>query len=636
MPKDTEPTAWEIAEANLMRASRELEKKAERGLLKTRREGDEKEREKPGDLINRRLLDEKLARDARITIGKNWASPDREDPEVYADVVEGQDIPDDMEEVDEKTARPQLDLSDFHPTKTDEAPLTQVQQQTTAMQEQLGQMQQSQAANEATVTALPGKAEEHGQIVEQHADLLDQHAARHDEHAARLDANEAQTAEHAQALQQFGQNVQVSEQNSQQTDERIKAVEEGLTNISKAMGDADKGQLDVGKQLQDAARASQQATDGQAALATQLKAMSAFVDQLSSGLSEIQRLVQGVNEKQEKLTDENRTQLEEVMGVLQEMLGSHQSAEATKEVKEQTRAAEAKKKEKQAPQKKAEELPPQEGAAPTEPPAPDAQAAPPETEQPPQEEEPLGESTELHPIRLAEALEAKYGPEWLTWDPETLAVTLDQEAGGPDEALLSVAFAVQALLTHDRGENDPQAFPALVFGLNGAVPEENDADPPSAGQIAFALSVMRSLPELSLSEEVKAYIASALFTSQLVFAPPPFCGEDEIQAYLDDGAIPKITHTEACVQEHLDRLTAKLGEQVIPWQEVARAYGEHIDVPIEKAILDPSHPIDGQVLHLLAVRDYVALKNGQNPDIDQEPPPHAQQPNPEPAPPPVA
>lgn len=227
----------------------------------------------------------------------------------------------------------------------------------------------------------------------------------------------------------------------------------------------------------------------------------------------------------------------------------------------------------------------------------------------PQQQQPLEEQSELHPLKLKTILDQNLGPDWVNWEPETIAQTLEEQLGTPpDGETFEMVQAIQVLCRTHQFWMNWQAFEKIVLALCGISPSQGDkpAQPGepgaqvdfnqietlSPGQMVFAtIQALRfsQMQQPEFGDEVLGFIAIQLQEAGLVWAPPPL---DGAQHLLD--------------QLHSD--TAAPDPQLIEAK-----FRNMMDVPIEDAQLWPENdPVDNQVLRLMAIRDYVALKEAEN------------------------
>lgn len=124
----------------------------------------------------------------------------------------------------------------------------------------------------------------------------------------------------------------------------------------------------------------------------------------------------------------------------------------------------------------------------------------------------LAESNQTLGVVMSEVLDALYGEEWLGWDPLTVALELmdDFRADVSPETMDRVC-AAQLLRTTDEFYTRPDAFAGMANSLASGSPAFDVFDPPSAPEVAWALTEAAMLrPSAELSADVRGMVEASM------------------------------------------------------------------------------------------------------------------------------
>jgi len=128
------------------------------------------------------------------------------------------------------------------------------------------------------------------------------------------------------------------------------------------------------------------------------------------------------------------------------------------------------------------------------------------------------------------AFTARFGVEWLAWDPAALRMTLEREFHRQvPPATLSKALAGAAVATNDTFWTQWEHFHFLVQALNGLIPDFKNHQEMSVGQMMRAVSIAQGIrAELGrltvvvpFSEEVARYVAAQALQAGVWYLPAP-------------------------------------------------------------------------------------------------------------------
>jgi ribosomal protein L37E len=117
----------------------------------------------------------------------------------------------------------------------------------------------------------------------------------------------------------------------------------------------------------------------------------------------------------------------------------------------------------------------------------------------------------------------KYGPQWLTWEPETIW----DEIADDFKQTVSIhdASKIQAMKTLHVVETPWKAWEAFVpvcQAINNNIPDFRSLYKPTLAQASYAVRIMNLVnPDEQFSEEVSKFIAACFLDDDVVYLPPP-------------------------------------------------------------------------------------------------------------------
>jgi hypothetical protein len=136
---------------------------------------------------------------------------------------------------------------------------------------------------------------------------------------------------------------------------------------------------------------------------------------------------------------------------------------------------------------------------------------------------------DAHPVVLDLALLKKYGPEWLTWEPETLMWRIPQDfkTAAVSDLNLHKVQAMKALHFNDTYWQRWEVFNWCTASLNGHYPNFDVMQVHTAAQLLISVDIANRVREdVPLTNEVKAFIAQSAKFDGVFFLPEPL---DDIQ-----------------------------------------------------------------------------------------------------------
>ena len=128
----------------------------------------------------------------------------------------------------------------------------------------------------------------------------------------------------------------------------------------------------------------------------------------------------------------------------------------------------------------------------------------------------------LHPVVLDLALFRVFGPEWITWDPDSTEMALNKKVS-PKKISRATREKIRGLsVIHSNYLywEDWRTFEAVSWALNGASIDLRIANPLKAIPLCYAIRAAKwlSAPH-EFDDEVKAYIMAVMFHEQLSVLP---------------------------------------------------------------------------------------------------------------------
>ena len=125
-----------------------------------------------------------------------------------------------------------------------------------------------------------------------------------------------------------------------------------------------------------------------------------------------------------------------------------------------------------------------------------------------------------HPMRLFDVLGARYGEDWLFWEPETLWWAIRRDFGPVGDLTRNKIQALRLAATSYSPWADFDVFEKCGLAWNDVVPVFGAWQPMSPSQVAFTVTILRELHrEAPWAHEAAAYEAAVLDENGFVFAP---------------------------------------------------------------------------------------------------------------------
>ena len=177
---------------------------------------------------------------------------------------------------------------------------------------------------------------------------------------------------------------------------------------------------------------------------------------------------------------------------------------------------------------------------------------------------------DAHPLVLDLLLTQVFGPEWWTWEPETLRQLIVREfKSGCTELVWNKLQALRTLhvapgLVFDEWE----CFLPVITALNNVIPDFDIMQLPTPARLYVGVGIIKSIdPDEEFSHEVRRFVASSLLYDGIYFAPGdlsfvqdllrhpyyvcPDCGNKEDVLYDHDGVC------DSCGRDWYSKITGR-------------------------------------------------------------------------------
>ena len=160
---------------------------------------------------------------------------------------------------------------------------------------------------------------------------------------------------------------------------------------------------------------------------------------------------------------------------------------------------------------------------------------------------------QAHPLVLTLLLLDRYGQDYLTWDADSLQMSLTKESVLLSNSAWTKIQAARVILNSPNPWRRWEVFNAVVRGLNGHQPNFQVYEPPQLGHVAAAVDMMRTVdPTRDPLDEVRKYTSVIFRDNGIPYAPAPL---DYAQRELDQpkikcrkcGTIDRDDHDIRCV-----------------------------------------------------------------------------------------
>lgn len=146
-------------------------------------------------------------------------------------------------------------------------------------------------------------------------------------------------------------------------------------------------------------------------------------------------------------------------------------------------------------------------------------------------------------------LTREFGPEWLTWLPETLYTEIQRVWGvRPNEEVSDKINALRTVLTTDLLYHDATAFEHIILAMNDTAIDPSTLSLCSPDELIYGLYVLGPLDSNKFEREIVAYIRACcenvgllVYPANLKFAQPEYKSKElklalsQIKAKLSDG-----------------------------------------------------------------------------------------------------
>lgn len=129
---------------------------------------------------------------------------------------------------------------------------------------------------------------------------------------------------------------------------------------------------------------------------------------------------------------------------------------------------------------------------------------------------------DAHPVALLLLCLDLYGTEFVEWLPDTVKLTLERDGRALSNANMTKLMATKTLLASPSPWRQWEVFHWVSRALAGHPPNFTYLEEPEIGHLVACANVMKILdPSRTTSVEVDKYVAAALRTEGIHFAPPP-------------------------------------------------------------------------------------------------------------------
>ena len=113
-----------------------------------------------------------------------------------------------------------------------------------------------------------------------------------------------------------------------------------------------------------------------------------------------------------------------------------------------------------------------------------------------------------HPIVLDMAVIAKYGTDWLEWEPETIQFSIQRDFGNLSDLNMSKLMAMKTLHVVDSFWKSWEIFNICTMSLNGIFPDFEVMQVPNVAQCMVSVEIADKVRlDVTWSEEIKVYLS---------------------------------------------------------------------------------------------------------------------------------
>jgi len=129
---------------------------------------------------------------------------------------------------------------------------------------------------------------------------------------------------------------------------------------------------------------------------------------------------------------------------------------------------------------------------------------------------------DAHPLVLDMILLDRFGPEWLTWEPETVWSEIEAEFGvSPGVHARNKINALKTMHVVDTPWSEWEVFSVVCQALVDNIPDFKMLQKPSVSDVIRAVTIMKKVKSQDFSEEVGRYIAACFLDDSVIFLPEP-------------------------------------------------------------------------------------------------------------------
>lgn len=148
---------------------------------------------------------------------------------------------------------------------------------------------------------------------------------------------------------------------------------------------------------------------------------------------------------------------------------------------------------------------------------------------------------DAHPIALDLQMLRRYGPEWLSWEPETIQHVIpdDFKTSAISDLNLAKLQACKVLHLVDSFWQRWEVFVICAMSFNGVFPDFQVMQVPSAAQCLVACDIAKRIrDDVEWSDELKSYVGAVYQHDGVFYAlPPADFGHFEVPESINQKAI---------------------------------------------------------------------------------------------------
>lgn len=183
---------------------------------------------------------------------------------------------------------------------------------------------------------------------------------------------------------------------------------------------------------------------------------------------------------------------------------------------------------------------------------------------------------DTHPLILYQALDDRYGPIWLEWDPDAIWIILERDYESRLDAITKDKInAVKTLLVVDSFWQDWEVFEKVIQAVNNNTVLFNIMQPPTLGQLVNGVQIAQSLRKsMKFDEEVSRYIASQAQEMGLEYLSEPLMFAQKFLGPIPKDVVARFMELTTSAAQTSDLKETAPDIQALQLM-VAQSYAEH-------------------------------------------------------------